>query len=499
MELPPVNKYLEELLAVPPDSISLGVFIICVVLFLSLLPWKYLEKMREIAPTLMVSAGIIGTFWGTFIALAAFQTSSSETGTSYQVMVESIPNVLSGMKSAFITSLFGLASAFILRFFLNFMPKAEPKRLPIEKESIALLQEIKEGIVGEGDKSLSSQLSTLQAEYRDSAQELKQAISGEGDSSVTTQLIKLRNDNVDGFKKLDAQLNGLAETIRDSLVESLNALITELREAIVNQLSEQLKETNTLLREQLSKMLDRIEEALIKQFGETFKQFNEATQAIQKWQEEHRQHVEQLTGAFELTAKGIERIRADSESIPATMAKLQEVMGELDERLKAFADMKSAAEQSFPIIKEHLDAIGADMQQSASGFSGLEQTITDTYMKASELAQQHIELSQQHIEGVGAQINSTAQQVAATAENMMSESQNASNQHRDSIRNIVDEVERAAQRGVEEMRAALEEMAQNHVTVTNNAMTEIANRWGENVVGISDKMADVIRDVGGRR
>ena len=190
-----------------------------------------------------------------------------------------------------------------------------PSRFLLSQQPCELLREIKDGIVGEGDKSLSSQLSTLQAEYRDSAQELKQSISGEGDSSVTTQLLKLRNDNVYGFKKLDAQLNGLTETIRDSLVESLNALMTELREVIVNQLSEQLKETNTLLREQLSEMLDRIEEALIKQFGETFKQFNEATQAIQKWQEEHRQHVEQLTEAFELTAKGIERIRADSESI----------------------------------------------------------------------------------------------------------------------------------------------------------------------------------------
>lgn len=464
----PVNNFFEWFLETNPDFITRGVVGICVSLAIS----AYLhDKIREIAPASMVSAGIIGTFWGTFIALAAF-----ETGADYQAMVDSIPHVLGGMKSAFVTSLIGLFSAFALRIALSLKPKPAPKPLPIEENTVNLLEQIKAGIAGKGKDSLSSRLDAI-----------KKHISSDADSSITSQLSVLIQESHDGFQTLDGRMDGLADAIRKSLVENMQNLMDQIREVIVNQLSKQLRETNKLLRKQLSEMLDRIEEALINQFGETFKQFNEATQALKKWQEEHREHVEQLTEAFQTAAEGIEKIRADCESIPATMAQLQEVMGELGERLKAFANMKEAAEQSFPEIKKHLDKIGADMKKSAEGFSGLEAAITATYTNASELAQRHIE-------SVGQQINNTAAQVAKTANDMMVTSKDATKRHHDAIQEIVEATARTATRAVADMKTALNQMAQSHINTTNAQMEAIAARWGENVVGIAEEMASVIKN-----
>ncbi len=431
----PVNKWLEELLSIQPDNITITVIVICAALFL----FSFLfPRLRDISPALMISAGIIGTFWGTFIALSEFPR-VVDSIPDVKAMVDSIPHVLDGMKTAFITSLIGLFAAFISKIAFIITPRKAPPPLPVEQDMKALLKEIKDGIIGDADKSLSSQLSILQSEYRDSAKELKQAIAGDTESSIAGQLTKLRNENTQGFKKLDGRLDGLAEAIQESLVKNLQELIKQIEYVIVNQLTKQLERTNDLLRNQLSKMLDRIEDALINQFGETFKQFNEATQAIKKWQEEHKEHVEQLTAAFQETAQGIEKIRADCERIPATMQKLTRLVDELDERLKAFAEMKKQAEQYFPTIKKNLDTVGNELRAAAAGFEGMEGTIKQTMNK------------------------------------------------------IIGDVENASKQCTQDTQEALTKMAKGHAEEINKLMEGIVQKWGDNMVGIAEKAAEIIK------
>lgn len=446
--------------SVGADTLALAVVCVCAALFISALlslklPSSKLKELRRLSPSLMILAGIIGTFWGTFNALSDFQPPGDHVDAN--AIVDKIPYVLKDMTSAFATSLIGLLSALVFHFVFGVVLKEKSKPLQIEEDTVQLLQGIKDGIVGESDKSLSSQLSLLQAEHRDSIKELRQSISGDSDSSIVTQIVKLRNESGEGFKKLD----GLADAIRESIIENLEKpiqkLTTELKQAIIEQLTPQLKKTNELLREQLEQMLKKIEEALIKQFGETFKQFNEATQAIKKWQEDHRQQVEQLTEAFAATAKGIAAIRSDCESIPATMEKLSSLMGEMDERLKAFADMKEQAEQSFPLIKKNLDAVGSHLEKSAAGFSGLEQTITDTYTKASRLAQQHFEGTEEQIS------------------------------------KIMDKVQQESDRCVQNTANRLTELAQEQADKINGIMDNVTEKWGEQMVSIAQEMANKIK------
>ena len=488
-----ITKFLAYVLSITPIDFITGIVIVaCLGLLIKSI---VSPKWHNISPTLMISIGIIGTFWGTLIALSEFQTDGigDSNIVNRKAMVESIPAVLGGMKTAFVTSLIGLSFAFISKIAFIIIPRKAPPPLPVEQDMKALLKEIKDGIIGESDKSLSSQLSILQSEYRDSAKELKQAIAGDTESSIAGQLTKLRNENFKGFEKLDGRLNGLAEAIQESLVKNLQELMKQIDDVIVNQLTKQLQKTNDLLHKQLSEMLDRIEEALIKQFGETFKQFNEATQAIKKWQEEHKEHVEQLTAAFQETAQGIGKIRADCESIPATMQELTRLMGELDERLKAFAEMKTQAEQSFPIIKENLDAVGNDLRSAAAGFEGMGDTITQTYQQARILAAKHIAAANEHIEKVETEINQAINKVSESTQKMMEESENVSTQHSQEMKKIIDEVQNASQRCTQDTQEALTEMAEKHAQAINDLMEGIAQSWGENMVGIAEKAAEIIR------
>ena len=448
-----INAFLQNLLAVNPNTITWLVLVSCVALA-AMCRVPKLRRLREIAPTLMLSIGIIGTFWGTFVALGDFRTEGLDGRLDYKKMVDSIPAVLQGMKTAFITTLIGMGSAFATRIGLRLAPEQAPKPLPQEQDALNLLRDIKQAISTDSDKSLAAEIAAL-----------------------------------------NQRMEGLAKSIETSLVENITKLIAELKQAIIDQLAPQLEKTNDMLREQLAEMITKIEEALIKQFGKTFIEFNAATQAIKKWQEDHRGQVEQLTAAFNTTAEGIERIRSDCESIPITMDELQTLLGELDARVKAFADMKAQAEAAFPLIKQQLDAIGTDLQQSAAGFAGLNQTITDTYAEASKLATDHHHQLSGQVKYITEQAKASADEMLASMKSatgeVIAENRNAATQQRESLKQISTAVQKTTADCVATTTASLTEIAEKNAQQVSDTMAEIVKAWGARQIGLAERLAEI--------
>lgn len=336
---------------------------------------------RQIVPALMTSLGILGTFTGIYIALIPLEF---ERG----IKQDDIAALVIGMRTAFATSLLGLAFAILSRCVWSWSSR-ETKPEPSPEQTQIL-------------------------EHLDA---IKQAIAGDGDSSLVTQIQKMRDESRDGFQKLD----GLSETIREALVGNLEKLMADLREIVGKQLGEQL-----------SGLIDSIEKALIEQFGKTFVEFNDAVKALKKWQEDHRLQVEQLTAAFEQTAQGIEKIRNDCAEIPATMEKLRVIVEaanvhteNLTARLESFADMKKQAEESFPVIKGNLDRIGMDLAESAKGLNEMESTIKSAFAA-----------SRQETENIVKQHTAEVGQVVG---NMRDAMEQAQRDMTNSIKRLVDE------------------------------------------------------------
>ena len=318
---------------------------------------------------------------------------------------------------------------------------------------------------------------------------------------------KLRDETRDGFRKLD----GLAETIRDALVNNLEQLIKDLQEIIGRQLGDALL-----------KLIENIEEALIKQFGKTFIEFNEATQALKKWQEDHRTQVERLTEAFDQVALKISQISSDCKKIPATMDKLREILAVTDAQLSAltqsaevFAKMREQAEQSFPLIKEHLDKIGADLRESAKGFDGLEETIRNTFQNAEQEARkivlQHsenvlqmtsgmketLEQAQQEARNVAQQHSEDVQQMASgmreTLDQAQQETRRVAQQHTENVQQIAagmrDTLEQAQRDSASKISSIINEAMQNF----DSEIRRISEQYGSNMLSIARKCEEAIR------
>lgn len=313
------------------------------------------KRFGRVAPSLMTSLGILGTFCGIYISLYPLDFTPGN-------MNNSVTQLLGGMRTAFFTSLVGIGSSIAFRII----------------ERMTLPRNI--------DDTIKKQMTPEQQLVIEKLEQIRRSIAGEEDSSLVTQLQYIRNENRDAIRKLDQ----LTRTIHEALITSLTDLIEEVRKVIAEQLQDSLKA-----------LISRIEKALIDQFGKTFIEFNEATQAIKKWQEENRHHIEELTGAFMLSAREIERIAMNCKAIPNTMDSLSSIMravnqevNTLQDHLKSFAKLGEQAEKSFPLIKENLDKIGKDLADSAKGFSDLDEELKTIFKQAQEsiesIAREHL-------------------------------------------------------------------------------------------------------------
>ena len=104
------------------------------------------------------------------------------------------------------------------------------------------------------------------------------------------------------------------------------------------------------------------------QFGENFKQLNEAVTALLEWQKEHKKQVEELTEIFRETQKGIDTVKdnivlieTSTGKIPEQMSKVEnaftlteERMVELHGGLSSLSEMRTKAEDALPHIEKQL-------------------------------------------------------------------------------------------------------------------------------------------------
>ena len=359
---------------------------------------------RQTAPALMTSLGIFGTFCGIFVALSELDfANDNENG---------FTEFLDGMKTAFVTSLFGIAFAIVSRAFWSRPGAGEKSRHPEQHEILDKLDAI------------------------------KHAIAGDGDSSMVTQMRAMRDENRVGFEKLD----GLSETIRVALVENLQELMKDIRNVIGKQLEELVKE---------------IREVMVDQLGKTFTELKNAVVALNKWQENHRTQVERLTEAFDLVAKKIVVIAKNCENIPVTMEKLRKIIEsahgdveKLNSQLKEFAAMHEQARGALPAIQKYLNKVLGDLENSAKGFEGLEETIRNTFKDAAE----------EHMRSV-----------------------------KEMVANLNGELKRAQAESSNEVMRVVKQAIDTFDSQMNEEINKVTLKWGANLVAIAEDAEKAIR------
>ena len=327
---------------------------------------------------ILTSLGILGTFAGIVVGLMEFNPTDIDG---------SIESLLAGLKTAFLTSLVGMAASIIYKAILGTIP-----------------QKGEDAIKGVGPEEIFQVMS----QQLRSSNELLASIKGEEDTSLVSQLKKLRTDINDGQKEQTAyqnlkitQTEKFQATLWEKMDEFGELLSKSATEQVINALKEVIVEFNDKLTEQ---------------FGENFKRLDESVKKLVDWQENYKDPLEDMATKYQLgvdaissTEKSVASINERAEAIPATMEKLHQVMElghgqvtELEHRLEAFKDLRDKAVEAMPQIREQMDntmsVIGESVKAASTHYESMLQESQSIIDNFSSTATQSVEVMRVNLE-----------------------------------------------------------------------------------------------------
>ena len=298
---------------------------------------------KDFKPTI-VSLGILGTFIGIFAGLWYFDTEN---------ISESVPNLLEGLKIAFVTSIIGMIIASFLTVWEKFSKKTS------------------------GDDEV----------------EIMQ--------SMNQSLLNLREDSNEGLHKLHDQMS----LLREENVNKLSALVEtthsgfEATNASLKQAIDTLSEGATQeIIQALEKVISDFNENLTKQFGDNFKELNQACLKLVEWQRDYKEtmaesqkQISQLLDSFERTDNTLEKIHKRNEETANIYDKLETIIKTIDKQISSMTDLLKTyqglgedADNMFQTIKNRLNETISHMDEFATAMKQSIHEQSETFNKLNE-------------------------------------------------------------------------------------------------------------------
>ena len=346
---------------------------IIISLIIFLLPFLFRNKLsKNQLGGLALAAGITGTFFGIFIGLLQFDTNNIEG---------SVPLLLDGLKTAFLTSLAGLAANLLVKTFpkIYFIKDAEESD-DVGEEIIKVLK-----------------LMEVESKYLSSSMyELSKSISSDKDTSLVTQLQKIRTTNSDGFEKMNKSFEDFAEKV-----------VADNTQSLIDALTDVMKDFNAKINEQ---------------FGDNFKELNSAVKLMVEWQKENKSQVEILIQTYSSilnNLKGIDETLANSSQSHSVILEankeLKIVVKDFSGMVDSFSDLGQKASLSLPIIEKNMNSIVGKSDEY------IKQSLSIISSNYDEFSTQQREISDSYNSTIENMITSNAERVKKLDEELGNE------------------------------------------------------------------------------
>ncbi len=328
--------------------------------------FRYSSKTAEVAPAILTSIGIFGTFLGVALGLWHFDTADIQG---------SVPRLMDGLKTAFWTSIAGLFAALTLKI-----------RAAVEQAGRRAATQHRAATIDDLDLSL---------------QALVKQLHDGSEQSLRTELAQQHQSSQRRFDQLVDVLTNYQQKMADA---NAKALVEAIR-AVMN-------EFNTKINEQ---------------YGENFRQLNESVVAMLEWQQTYRTQLDELiseqerssnlmkeaSNSFEYMVRNANAFNGISESLQELLTGLETQRLNIHSQLGSLADMVNSAAEGLPKLEERLatltqgmsDAVQSQQRWATEELSQTQKELTSqlhTMMLESQeqlLAQQ--QQSQQHMQKLG--------------------------------------------------------------------------------------------------
>lgn len=351
-------------------------------------------RFTQYATTLMTSLGILGTFIGIVIGLLGFDTHNIDG---------SIPILLEGLKTAFITSICGLVGAILFNCIDSMIlqslggnknnsgeetvtPDDIYSVMQSQQETLVKMNNVMEktcsGISGNEEGSLVGQFKMLRA-----------------DLSVMPQQTVILKDLLSKFTTFsEQQINNQTE-----FENKLFVALADFAEMLSKSATEQIIEA-------LKNVIEDFNKNLTEQFGENFKALDESVKKLVTWQEQYKDQVEQMGEQYQqsvtslvATKDAVAGIWTECENIPIAMDNLRVVLEtnqhqieELHRHLEVFVKMRDAAVDAVPTIQGQLDHVGEQLSTATDSMKERLLDVSDKLLEGSSQMRVALEEGSEH-------------------------------------------------------------------------------------------------------
>lgn len=437
------------------------------------------EAAHKDFKAIIMSTGVLGTFVGIFVGLIGFDTSALQ---------DSVPLLLSGLKTAFYTSILGMGLAIVL----SIIQRAKGVKSAQDMNMDYILHEISNLNYLKHIESMNNAIAHLPT--KSDTQQIQ---------SSTNALLEASLHKID--TSLQEAIKQLAQGASKELISALELVIRDFNHNLQNQFGENFKELNNAVGQLLSwqehyKQIIQNTQELLAQTQDSMQQSASAMSSTQATLESV---VAQNTSAMEFYAQTLEliddmkhkgeQLNAKLNDVAALGAHARECLSDMDSFFtKASQGIVSLEEH----IKGHIDSIKDELSASVSHLDTYTKSRTELLEAFTEQnakqAREHIgEILSAHTAGFNTQCDALAQQSKALFADIIS----SANEHIAKLSTSLDEnIAKNMQSSIqnaEEFARLREHIAQNHTAIVKSLESSLSYLSSHNEVIMQDMAKDM--------
>lgn len=382
-------------------------------------------------PEILTTIGILGCFAG--ITFGLFSFDSKEINSS-------IPDLINGIKSAFISSLLGIFGALTIKFRHSFTKKP----IKVSKES---------------PKSASmDDLILLIFDF-------KKSLIGDHDDSAFSQIKLFRNDTRDHFQKLNSSFDLFASKMIDNnqkaLIEALNQVIRDFNEK------------------------------LTEQFGENFKQLNAAVQHLVIWQQQYKEELdsikmmqEQTSLDMKIASNSFAALVQDANAFSITAENLKNLINRINDQVEILYVQEKAMSEMMLQMKDVTPQFIENMNQM---FQEMRLGINQIQSETNSIFKNH-----------GLQIQSSNEEMKKLIINVINQSQqqlfNAVRENSEMIKGNILEVDGDVRNSIQMFQSEISTICRNFGSQAQLSNAEMKNLLSEIMTKLQRQLSEDLQE-----
>jgi len=393
---------------------------------------KETNKIIAILPNIEVTLGILGTFVGIYIGLLEFDV---------QDISKSIPALLEGLKTAFITSIAGISASIILRFAFEGKSVQEEKKSEVrEDDPIDLLKAIVAGI------------NNLERSSREIEKSIVACFRSDEEYSLISQLKLIRQEIMDTRREIITNFKEFADKIAKS---STDALVEALKKVI--------DDFNVLLNELVS---------------ESFKELSSAMVKLTEWQENYRIHVDEMQGNINTLITHMKETVKIFESSAETLSKIDNNLESIDSSLSGLS--VSAAD-----ITQHIESLKLQNETLKESMLSIKQIGEDAKSVLPNITE--------HIDNLTTRLENTVLNITGKFDETSTIMGEFVDKSIKDIQGAVDNHSKSIQKSIEDIDKGLNEELSKALNILAGSLAALSAKFAEDYLPLTERLRDIIR------